>query len=178
MIHVIVRFVLFLSEQRWPSHLTVCGCWLRSTCRQQQCYTSWHQRYCDTLHRRLSWLPQLPMIKLSERNTWIRWVALTLPINCRMRQDCHRQGNGTLLNSLPYRWQSHYRISIGNSMICSDIWHKYHKRYFEIVIRNCEWNLRQFWNITSGVYAKYHIQIMLLFVYITTHKRFVIFRHR
>ena len=27
-------------------------------------------------------------------------------------------------------------ISIGNSMISSDIWHKYHERYFEIVIRN------------------------------------------
>ena len=27
-------------------------------------------------------------------------------------------------------------ISIGNSMICSDIWHKYHEWYFEIVIRN------------------------------------------
>ena len=26
-------------------------------------------------------------------------------------------------------------ICIGNSMICSDIWHKYHERYFEIVIR-------------------------------------------
>ena len=29
-----------------------------------------------------------------------------------------------------------YAICIGNSMICSDIWHKYHKWYFEIVIRN------------------------------------------
>ena len=29
-----------------------------------------------------------------------------------------------------------YRISIGNSMICSDIWHKYHEWYFEIVLRN------------------------------------------
>ena len=25
---------------------------------------------------------------------------------------------------------------IGNSIICSDIWHKHHERYFEIVIRN------------------------------------------
>ena len=58
-------------------------------------------------------------------------------------------------------------ISIGNSMICSDIWHKYH-----------EWNLRQFWNITSGIYAKYHIQIMLLFVYTTRCKRFVLFTCR
>ena len=27
-------------------------------------------------------------------------------------------------------------ICIGNSMICSDIWHKYHEWYFKIVIRN------------------------------------------
>ena len=66
-------------------------------------------------------------------------------------------------------------ISIGNSMICSDIWHKYHKWYFEIVIRNFTSRLRQFWNIMSGTYAKYHMQIMLLFVYTTTCKRFVIF---
>ena len=59
-------------------------------------------------------------------------------------------------------------------MICSDIWHKYHEWYFKIVIRN----LRQFWNITSGIYAKYHVQNMLLFVYTTTHTRFVIFTCR
>ena len=46
------------------------------------------------------------------------------------------------------------------------------------VISRGEWNLRQFWNITSGIYAKYHVQIMLLFVYTTTHKRFVIFTCR
>ena len=39
-------------------------------------------------------------------------------------------------------------------------------------------NLRQFSNITSGNYAKYHIQIMLLFIYTTTSKRFVIFTCR
>ena len=39
-------------------------------------------------------------------------------------------------------------------------------------------NLRQFWNITSGIYAKYHVQIMLLFVYTTTCKSFVIFTCR
>ena len=37
---------------------------------------------------------------------------------------------------------------------------------------------RQFWNITTGCYAKYHVQIMLLFVYTTTHERFVIFTCR
>ena len=62
-------------------------------------------------------------------------------------------------------------VPVGNSMICSDIWYKYHKWYFEK-------NLRQFWNITSGICAKYHVQIMLLFVYTTTRKSFVIFTRR
>ena len=37
------------------------------------------------------------------------------------------------------KWMSNftrYVISIGNSMICCDIWHKYHEWYFEIVILN------------------------------------------
>ena len=41
-----------------------------------------------------------------------------------------------------------------------------------------EWNLWQFWNITSGIYAKYRVQIILLFVYTNTCKRFVIFTCR
>ena len=76
-------------------------------------------------------------------------------------------------------------ISIGDSMICSDIWHKYQWYYqsYRVIFQNCytqfhkllgKWNLRQFWNITSGIYAKYHMQIMLLFVYTTIRKRFVI----
>ena len=65
------------------------------------------------------------------------------------------------------------QISIGNSMACRDIWHKYHEWYFKIVIRN-----RQFWNITSGIYAKYHAHIILLLVYTATRKRFVIFTCR
>ena len=68
----------------------------------------------------------------------------------------------------------HAYVRIGNSMIRSDIWHKYHEWYFKIVMHN----LRQFWNITSGVYAKYHVQIMLLIVYTTTLRRFVIFTCR
>ena len=59
----------------------------------------------------------------------------------------------------------HHLISIGNSMIC---------RHDPLG----EWNLRQFWNITSGIYARYQVQIMLLLVYTTTHKRFVIFTCR
>ena len=91
-----------------------------------------------------------------------------------VRKGCH--GNFVI---------SHVKlqISIGNSMICSDIRHKYHEWYFEIVVRKFheplgKWNLRQFWNITSGIYAKYHTQIMLLFVYTTTRKNFVIFTRR
>ena len=36
----------------------------------------------------------------------------------------------------------------------------------------------KFWNITSGISAKYHVQIMLLFVCTTTCKSFVIFTCR
>ena len=47
------------------------------------------------------------------------------------------------------------KISIGNGMICSDIWHKYHELYFKIVI--------QFWNVTSGITYKscYYLLILL-----------------
>ena len=33
---------------------------------------------------------------------------------------------------------------------------------------NGSWNLGQFWNTTSGIYAKYHVQFILLIVYTTT----------
>ena len=46
---------------------------------------------------------------------------------------------------------------------------------FEIVIRNFT---RPFRNITQGIYAEYHVQIILLFDYTTTGKRFVIFTCR
>ena len=63
------------------------------------------------------------------------------------------------------------------SMDSSDIWHKYHEWYFKIanvisravrgekfetILKFHEW------------YAKYHVQIMRLFVYSTTRKRFLI----
>ena len=66
------------------------------------------------------------------------------------------------------------RICLGNSMICSDIWHKFNTPSDISKLLN----LRQFWNITSGVYAKYHVQIMQLCVYTTFRKRFVIFTCR
>ena len=51
----------------------------------------------------------------------------------------------------------------------------YHELLYKI---SQEWNLRQFWNITTGIYTEYHIQIMLLFVYTSTCKGFVIFTWR
>ena len=65
---------------------------------------------------------------------------------------------------------------LGNSMILCGIWHKYHSKLLYKPLG--EWNWRQFWNITSGIYAKYQVQIMLLFAYTTTLKRFVIFTFR
>ena len=66
-------------------------------------------------------------------------------------------------------------ISIGNSMICSDIWHKYQEWFSKLSYKKVwVW----VWNIMSGIYAKYHVQIMLLFVYTTIRKRFVIFTFR
>ena len=41
-----------------------------------------------------------------------------------------------------------------------------------------EWNLRQLWKITSGIYAKYHVQTMPLFVYTPTSNSVVIFTCR
>ena len=57
-------------------------------------------------------------------------------------------------------------FSIGNSMICSDIWHKYHEWYFKI------WDN---FEISQVVLMPNITQIMLLFVYTTNRKRFVIF---
>ena len=63
-------------------------------------------------------------------------------------------------------------VSIGNSMICNDIWHKNYELYFEIF---CTFFCAsEMWD-NFEIYAKYHVQIMLLFVYTTTRKQFVIF---
>ena len=68
-------------------------------------------------------------------------------------------------------------ISIGNSMICSDIWRNYHKWYFQLGIKASEiWD--NFERSEVVFFAKYHVQIMLLFIYTTAHKRFVIFTCR
>ena len=44
--------------------------------------------------------------------------------------------NSDAINQSNLRNFSAYIIIIGNSMICSNIWHKYHKWYFKIVIHN------------------------------------------
>ena len=52
-------------------------------------------------------------------------------------------------------------ICIGNSIICSDIWYKYHEWYFKIVISNfTSRQASEIWDnfeisVTSGIYAKY-----------------------
>ena len=67
---------------------------------------------------------------------------------------------------------------MGYSMICSDIWHKYHdisKLLFVIsrAVRRVKFETIVKYH-ESGIYAKYHVQIILLFVDTTTRKRFVI----
>ena len=52
-------------------------------------------------------------------------------------------------------------IFIDNSMICSDIWRKYHDWYFEIDVISRAVRRETIW----VEYAKHHVQIMLLFVY-------------
>ena len=52
-------------------------------------------------------------------------------------------------------------------MICSDIWHKYHERYFEIVIRAVRRvKLETILKYHEGYLCQISLQIMLLFVYI------------
>ena len=46
----------------------------------------------------------------------------------------------------------------------------YISKLLYVISRAVRRNLRQFWNIASGIYAKYHVQIMLLFFYTATLK--------
>ena len=64
-------------------------------------------------------------------------------------------------------------ISIGNSMICSDIWHKHHKWYFKVVIR-IETILKYHECYLCQISRANHAIIC----YTTTRKRFVIFTCR
>ena len=75
-----------------------------------------------------------------------------------------------------------FEICIGNSMICSDIWHKYHEWYLELLYVIS----RAVRRVKFETILKYHewylcqvsLQIMLLFGYATTRKDFVIFTCR
>ena len=48
-------------------------------------------------------------------------------------------------------------LSIGTSIICSDIWHKYHVWYFEIVIQNFTSRYRRVKFVTIWKYHKWYI---------------------
>ena len=63
-------------------------------------------------------------------------------------------------------------ICIGNSIVCSDVW-----QLFGINTKSDISELLYVYKyiITSGIYAKYHVQIMQLFVYTTTRKDYAIF---
>ena len=60
--------------------------------------------------------------RCKRKNTWVGKESASLSCAC-----VHACVNSSRRDGL---------FSIGNSMICSDIWHKYHEWYFEIVIRN------------------------------------------
>ena len=57
-------------------------------------------------------------------------------------------------------------------MISGDIWHKHHEgisKLLNVISRvDSRAKFETIWNIASGIYAKYHVQIKLLFVYTTT----------
>ena len=64
------------------------------------------------------------------------------PVSLCVNRSHVRYGFRAVVKALRYsehslrKWIHGFKIRIGNSMICSDIWHKYHEWYFEIVIRN------------------------------------------
>ena len=76
------------------------------------------------------------------------------------------------------------KIGIGNRMICSDIWHKYHGWYFEIVIRNFKSRYAsEIWDNFEISRVVYLCQISrtndaIICLYYTNRKSFVIFTCR
>ena len=86
----------------------------------------------------------------SEDQTTREYLYHNQCFNITVQQQCSFTMLSILIRWTPYyfRFLKTKLICIGNSMICSDIWLKYHEWYFKIVIQN--WNLRQFWNITSA----------------------------
>ena len=69
------------------------------------------------------------------------------------------------------------RSSSGNSMNCSDIWHKYHEWYFEIVIHNIFWENFEISRVVFMPNIKYK-SCYYLFTLSTTRKGFEIFTAR
>ena len=58
--------------------------------------------------------------------------------NVNQDQIFYHFNSGSLVHNYQTRHASFASLSIiciGNSMICSDIWHKYHQWYFKVVIR-------------------------------------------
>ena len=73
-------------------------------------------------------------------------------------------------------------ISISNSMICSDIWHKYHEWYFKLLYV-IEWAIRRVKFETILKYQKWHLRQIshtnhAIICLTTTLKSFVIFTCR
>ena len=69
-----------------------------------------------------------------EKSERLHFCSLSIP---RSRRWSYHDGKlNYYCNSLAGFQLHSYAICLGNSMICSDIWHKDHKWYFEIVIRN------------------------------------------
>ena len=84
---------------------------------------------------------------------------------------------------IKYLLSLNHNICIGNNMICSDIWHKYQEWYFKIVTLNFTsryaseiWDNFEIARVVFMPNITY--KIMLLFVYTTTRKSFVIFTCR
>ena len=123
----------------------------------------------------------------SIRVQWIRWTHILYwtvfisPTVWNMCENLHYESVyfKELHNEREYYWPTIYRTgaavvstitSIGNSMICSDIWHKYQECISKLL---CVISPAVMW-VKFETILKYHLQITLLFVYTTNHKRFVI----
>ena len=89
-----------------------------------------------------------------QRNVW-RGVVSTLKRSVfghtmRVLPWCYEKWRWLMLVHWNFKF---LLISIGNSMIYSDIWHKYHEWYFEIVIRNFTSRYRR---MKFEIILKYH----------------------
>ena len=68
-------------------------------------------------------MPILHVAYIKSSTRLVRWSYVTFASLSLFMQTKHYQS-------------SIKNVNIGHSMICSDIWHKYHAWYFEIVTRN------------------------------------------